>query len=276
MTKNKFSIGNFWHRIKKSGIKIAHIINPVEVEKGHPAYLDIAQPVTFKSMLDAKSYAVRKDIQVDLFSVQFNDADASIVPDGFTILPHLEKSIQDFHHFNVKFNPLPRVHDIVQALYQNSKAEYFIYTNVDIGLHKDFYVRIDDLIKEGYDAICVNRRDLPKEVNNIVLTEKNLEYIYKLEGEYHPGWDTFVFKREIVPLMKFNNVFVGFMPVGRVIFNQVKINSRKLKWIEDGVKNKLTFHLGFDAYTHKKNTEKVKHRFDEFHAYNSAQAKGLL
>ena len=147
MTKNKFSIGNFWHRIKKSGIKIAHIINPVEVEKGHPAYLDIAQPVTFKSMLDAKSYAVRKDIQVDLLSVQFNDADASIVPDGFTILPHLEKSIQDFHHFDVKFNPLPRVHDIVQALYQNSKAEYFIYTNVDIGLHKDFYVRIDDLIK---------------------------------------------------------------------------------------------------------------------------------
>ncbi len=276
MIKNKLKLRNFWPGNKKTRIKIAHIINPVKVEKGHPAYLDIAQPVTFRSMLAAKSYAARKGLQVDLFSVQFNDEDASIVPEGFTVLSHFEKSIQDFHHFKVKFNPLPRVHDIIQALYQNSQAEYFIYTNVDIGLHKDFYIRMLDLIKEGYDAICVNRRDLPKKVDGKVLTEKDLKLICQLEGERHPGFDTFVFKRDIVPLMKFRNVFVGFMPVGRVIFHQVKINSQNLKWIEDGVKNKLTFHLGTDAYTHKKNTEKVNHRFDEYHAYNSEQAKGLM
>ena len=276
MKKKKFIIRNFWHRIKKGSIKIAHIINPVKVEKGHPAYLDIAQPITFESMRKAKSYAARRGLHVDLFSVQFNDADASIVPDDFTILPHLEKSIQDFHDFKVKFNPLPRVHDIIQALYQNSEAQYFIYTNVDIGLHRDFYVKMLDLIKEGYDAICVNRRDVPKKVDGKVLTEEDLELIYQLEGERHPGWDTFVFNREIVPLMKFRNVFVGFMPVGKVIFNQVKINARKLKWIEDGVKNKLTFHLGTDAYTHKKNAPRVNYKFDEYHKYNSTQAKGLI
>ena len=58
--------------------------------------------------------------------------------------------------------PLPRLGDIVAGLYNASSAEYFVYTNVDIGLSPAFYLRVKDTIESGYDALIVNRRDLPK------------------------------------------------------------------------------------------------------------------
>jgi len=250
-------------------IKIAHIINPVKVDNGNSSYLDIAQPITFRSMLRAKKYAKKKGIEVELFTVQFSNTDSSIVPRGFSILPNLDKSIKDYHKFENKIKTLPRIRDIIDALYENSEAEYFIYTNVDIGLQENFYVKVRNLIEKGHDALCINRRDIPKRLNNKVLRAKDLDIIYNLKGEKHPGRDTFIFKRSIVPNLKLKNVFIGLPPVGLVLFTQIKRNSNNMLYIRDGCRKKFTFHMGSDrSWKNSKNSEA--------HRYNKEQARDLI
>lgn len=222
---------------------IAHIINPVKVDKSNPSYLYIAQPITFESMRNAKEYA--KDIvNVELYTTQYPE-DREIIPDYFNITSDLEKSIHDYVNFKDKSRKLPTLRDILQKLYDNSDAEYFIFTNADIGLKPHFYKFISDKIDKGFDSMCIHRFDMPKKhQKHGLLTVDNIDKIYELKGSHTFGHDCFVFKRDIFPKMKFNNVFVGYPPIGTVMRNQVKKNSKKFCELES--KENLTFHIGFD------------------------------
>ncbi len=55
---------------------------------------------------------------------------------------------------------LPLIKDILGRLYDASDAEYFIYTNVNIGLMPNFYVAVNAIIESGYDAFVINRRTI--------------------------------------------------------------------------------------------------------------------
>ncbi|NEP20164.1 MAG: hypothetical protein F6J97_25320, partial [Leptolyngbya sp. SIO4C1] len=140
--------------------------------------------------------------------------------------------------------PLPRMKDILTSLYDVSEADYFIYSNLDIGLYPSFYLEVKALIEQGYDAFCINRRDLPKDYRGIQLDETKSELIFSLEGKPHPGIDCFLFKREILPRLELGNVYVGFPPVGKVLKTQIDKHSQNPTWIKD---RHLTFHLGKDA-----------------------------
>ena len=65
--------------------KISHIINPVKVNENSDLFL--AQPLTFKSMLNAKNFLENSD-DVKLFTVQYEE-DREIIPKEFIILPNL-------------------------------------------------------------------------------------------------------------------------------------------------------------------------------------------
>jgi hypothetical protein len=144
--------------------------------------------------------------------------------------------------------PLPRVADILLNLYESSEADFFIYTNLDIGLYPDFYLKVSDLILDGYDAFCINRRDLAKSYKGVLLDDEKLELAFTIDGEAHPGIDCFVFKREMVPSLSLGNVYVGFPPVGEVLKTQIESNSKKFLWVKD---QQYTFHLGSDRYWSK-------------------------
>ena len=225
-------------------MKIAHIINPVKVdfsesEESKKSYLYVAQPVTFNSMLNAKKHA-KENVEIELYTTQFRE-DREIIPSGFSITEDLEKDIHDYVDLPVRSRKLPRIKDILYKLYENSNAEYFIYTNVDIGLYENFYNRIEEIITQGYDGFCINRRVLPTFLGGIRLDKKNMDLIYKLKGTSHMGSDCFVFKRDMVPRFKFRNLFVGFAPIGKCIKHQTKINSKKYKHFTEEF---VTFHLG--------------------------------
>ena len=57
--KNK----EFYHR----NPAIAHVINPFNCEKNNPSYLFYAQPITFKSMQNARLEAKKENINVNLY-----------------------------------------------------------------------------------------------------------------------------------------------------------------------------------------------------------------
>ena len=249
-------------------MKIAHIINIVEPRAGNPSYLNVAQPITLKSMAMAKRYARKKKCHVDLFSVQLKEEKQLSVPKEFTVLPALNKSVNDYGDFKPKVKNVPRIYDILKSLYDNSDADFFVYTNADIGVQRDFYIRLFKIIKNGYDSAVINRRDIPKKYNGSRLTAKNINLIYGLEGVKHPGKDCFLFRRNIFPKMNFKNVVIGVPPVGIVLMTQIRINSNNLKSITDGTKNKMTFHIGSDVEWRTK-------KISRLHRYNLSEAKGL-
>lgn len=252
-------------KFKTNKLKIAHIVNPVKVKPDNPSYLFLAQPVTFKSMLTAKNMASHK-VDVELYTAQYEE-DRSIIPHGFTITPDLTKSIHDFTNFKNKAKKLPRIIDIINRLYHYSDADYFVFSNSDIGVKPDFYTKIKNQIDQGVDGGCIHRRDLPKSLPKPgVLNVNNIERIYKVKGAAHPGHDCFFFKRDIVLKMRMGNVFVGYPPIGMVFRNEVRRLSTNFK--EYHSNTDLTFHLGSDR-SWKKGTETN----DEYHNKNGFFAK---
>jgi len=225
--------------------RIAHIVNVTEINETKKAsYLHVAQPVTLKSMVIAQRMA-RDVVQVELVAVKHRDEKVQ-VPSEFIWAPEIEKYAWEYIEplkNDTPHKPLPRLRDIILSLYNASEAEYFVFTNVDIGLYPHFYFRVAELIDEGHDALCINRKDLPKEYGGVILDDSNIELAYVVQGINHPGIDCFVFRREIIPLLKLGNVYVGYPPVGQVMMTQIATNSVNFGWIKD---RPLTFHLGSD------------------------------
>jgi len=72
-------------------LKIAHIINPVNVKEASDLF--VAQPVTFETMRQARTYA-ENHVSVKQLVACYEE-DAIIVTHGFDKTPSLKRSILD-------------------------------------------------------------------------------------------------------------------------------------------------------------------------------------
>ena len=243
-------------------MKIAHIVNVTEIDDSKKSsYLHVAQPLTLQSMIIAKKTA-SGIVDIDLLAIKHQQEDVTI-PGEFRFAPDIEKYAWEYIpalQNLIPHKPLPRMVDIISGLYNSSDAEYLIYTNLDIGLYTHFYIKVKEMLQMGYDALCINRLDLPKEHNGIKLDVNTIELIKKAGGRKHPGIDCFVFKREIVPKLDLNNVYVGFPPVGQVLKTQIESNSSNFYWVKD---HPLTFHIGFDKPWAKSNSPYFQENYNQ-------------
>lgn len=247
-------------------MRIAHILNVTQIDESHRArYLHIAQPMTLKSMVIAQRMA-SESFHVELFAVKHRHEKVD-VPAPFQWADDLQtyawEHVDALHNVAPR-RPLPRLVDIVRSLYDVSDAEYFVYTNLDIGLCPHFYLAVHEILRTECDACCINRQDLPTDYCGVTLDVDHIELAFTVEGKPHPGIDCFVFKRDAVPKLELGNVYVGYPPVGQVLKTQIKRNSRDFKWVND---RRLTFHIGRD--------QAWKNRGDPYWAVNMAEAKGL-
>jgi hypothetical protein len=226
-------------------MKIAHIVNVTEIDESkYASYLHIAQPLTLKTMVIAARIA-KPIVEVELFAIKHKSEHVTIPPE-FRWAPDIEKyGWEYFEELNQlpRKKPLPRIKDIIEGLDSVSDADYFIYTNLDIGLNPDFYLAVHALINSGYDAFCINRRTLPTHYEGILLDERSAELVFRVGGEEHGGIDCFIFRKSSVPLLKLGNVFIGFPPIGQVLKTQIEANASHFTWVKD---RSLTFHLGDD------------------------------
>lgn len=212
-------------------VKIAHIINSVKVKKESDLY--IAQPVTFQSMVKAKKYNEFSN-NIQLFNICYEE-DRDLVPDEFTTLPYLEKSVLDHGNFT-KQKKLPLIRDILLPLKNIDDIDYIIYTNVDIALMPFFYDYIISKINNGSDSLIINRR--------IITEASDLGLMYAEVGKPHAGYDCFVFRRELLHKFDFGESCIGANWIGRVFISNLITYSRKLEILKDG---HLTFHIGDDG-----------------------------
>jgi hypothetical protein len=238
-------------------LKFAHIINPVKV--GNNSDLYYAQPITFETMNRAKKYA-QDEVDVELLSAQYPE-DKEIIPDFIYQTPDLEKSILDYGHFQTNWK-LPLIKDILSRLYENSDADYFIFSNVDISLYPHFYISVKSLIEKGYDSIVINRRTISDKYYSI----QDLPIIYTEPGKIHEGIDCFIFKKEDFQKFNLANSFVGSGPVGMCIVFNMLCYSTNFTWIQDA---QFTFHIGDDK-------KWMNPKLSEFNIFNFKQLQEIL
>jgi hypothetical protein len=214
-------------------ISLAHVINPVVVD--HTSDLIAAQPITFETMRVAKEFSKNR-VDVDLCAVQFYDEPRVPLPGEFIKLPDLTRSIADIKAFKRK-RELALIKDILDALSKSSLAEYFIYTNVDIALQPYFYLSIAKIIEKGTDAFVINRRTIPGRYGDI----ERIPFMYAEVGEPHPGYDCFVFRRDMYPKFKLGTICIGTPWIGRALLANMVTYSNQFKEFR---KEHLTFHIG--------------------------------
>ncbi len=216
--------------------KIAHIINPFNASPTSDLYT--AQPITFASMLNAKEIA-RNTVEVDLLTAQYPE-DRNMVVEGFRSTRDLDRSVLDLGTFEKQMK-LPLIGDIVQRLYEESDADYLIYTNVDIGVYPNFYIEVNRFIDEGLDAFIINRRRLPAHFTKV----EELEELYLEKGKKHPGFDCFVFHRDLFKDFQLAEVCIGVPFIGITFAQNIFALAKNYRLFEDEV---LTFHIGMEIF----------------------------
>ena len=131
---------------------------------------------------------------------------------------------------------------------------------MDISLMPQFYVAVAEIIKkENYDALLVNRRGISTKYKSV----EELPRMYSDYGNPHPGFDCFVFKRELLNKLILENICVGVSFSEVALVHNLIAFAEKLKLVDD---LHLTFHLGTEVmppldpeyYQHNRNEYEQK------------------
>ena len=231
---------------------IAHIINVVS-ENENKALAEI-QRLTLASFQKAKAYS--EDSQNIKQLVCYHKNHPVSIDASFETLPPLEKSILDIGNLNNR-RALPLLKDILELANKNSKADYIIYSNADIGLMPQFYNTVNDYIKNGHDALVINRRRVKSTLNKV----EDLDAIYSEVGKAHIGYDMFVFKRSLFEKFILSNTCIGIPFVGNDLFYNLFCFAEKPILLTD---KHLTFHVGLELAKEWGSSELEKHNYREF------------
>lgn len=214
-------------------MKLAHVVNLFDALEGSAAQL--AQQVTVASMHAARRAGSTADLTQ--FAIT-SEADVGLVPAGFVALPPLTRTVLDVGTFAAP-RPLPLLRDILDALYRASDADFFIYTNADIGVQTGFYTAVVDLIQAGFDGFVINRRTIDGRYTRV----DQLPEMMAEPGQPHPGWDCFIFRRAVYPRFTLGDVCVGAGRMGLALLANLAAYSAAFREFTD---RHLTFHLGDD------------------------------
>ena len=215
---------------------IAHIINLFQPSE--TSDLKLAQEVTIASMIRAKNEC-KNSHKVQLLSAQAVE-DRKIVPPEFTASKSLTRDVSNLATFDGKMR-LPILKDILDRAYDESDAEYIIYSNVDIGVRPQFYDVVNEFIEAGHDAFMINRRRIPEKFKSV----EELDEMYTERGKKHPGFDCFVFKRELYPKFSLAEVCIG------VPFVEITLSQNLFCFAEKPMvftNEYLTFHIGMEIF----------------------------
>ncbi len=232
--------------------KFAHIINPFDAPTG--SHWRLAREVTFASIIRAKKEAEGK-VVVNLLSAQFT-RDRVLVPTEFTPTLDLDRDVTNVAGFKSP-RPLPLLQDILNRLASNVESEYLIYSNTDIAVMPSFYIAIDELINQGYDAIVINRRCISNKFTSV----DQLDLMYSELGTMHTGYDTFVIHRSLVEKINLKNLCVGIPMVDTGLIHHLYAFANKFRLCTE---KHLTFHLGEELIRDWGDAEYINHNRREF------------
>ena len=228
---------------------LVHLFSPYRLQNCDERFCpyDQAQTVAIASMQRAASQATRAS--VTLAATAFADEADVVTPDGFLRLdPLLRSTRSEFPDF-VSDKRLPFIADIFEALKRHrnfATFDYVVYSNSDIIVHESFYDIVALAIDHGHDAFTINRQTVSAVgEDGSLFSALDLDRIFALEGEEHPGSDCFVIKREIFEQIKLGDLYLGFPPFANFVLFQIEAGAENYRVFESN-ELKATYHLGDD------------------------------
>jgi glycosyltransferase involved in cell wall biosynthesis len=222
------------HRLSVRDIRLAHVVNPVLMPKTSDLY--IAQPIAFTSLARARDASTTQN--VTLVSCAF-EHDSAFMRPLFDVHHVLTRSSRDLIA-SEKPRTLPFIADIFNTHVIPDDATHVIYTNSDICVQPSFYDFVTQQLRDGYDALVINRRTISKSF----FDHRALPDMYKEYGDEHPGFDCFVVSREVLEKCHFGEALIGVHLIGRIIFWNILSYARRIKYLPAA---HLTFHIGNDV-----------------------------
>ncbi len=231
---------------------IAHIVNLFQASE--TSDLKLAQEVTLASMIRAKNESKNPGL-ITLLSAQI-EADQVMILADFMATSNLKRDVTDLHPFSNKMH-LPVLKDILDRLYNESDAEYLIFSNVDIGVQPHFYDAVNEIIDAGHDAFMINRRRIEEKFNSV----NQLDEMLAEKGKTHPGFDCFVFKRELYPKFSLAEVCIGVPFIEITLSQNLFCFAKNPKVFADEF---LTFHIGMEVFKGRAPKEYFKYNQSEF------------
>jgi hypothetical protein len=217
--------------------RLAHLVNVFVPQQG--SEFEYVQPITLASMQRAQAHAAEAGIDVQLLTAQFS-GDHAAVPPGWQATEDLSQSVRDVYH-DASLPPLPLFAHLLGRLYAATDAEYLIYTNIDIALQPHFYVAVAAFIAEGHDAMIINRRRIGGHFRAVA----ELPAMYAERGLPHPGFDCFVFHRDLYPRFELDQVCIGIPFIEILMGQNLFCLARNFKLYEHEY---LTFHIGEEVF----------------------------
>lgn len=196
------------------------------------------------------------------------DSDACL--EGFHKTRDLDRSVLDLGTFKHP-RKLPFIKDILDRLYDETDADYLIYTNVDIALMPFFYLSTRDFFLQGHGFFVINRRTISDE-------SPFPDQISRMRAEIgtaHPGLDCFVFPRTAYKDFFLGEACIGANHIGKIINTNLICNSERYEHFKD---LHLTFHLA-DAvpWNLSKYEDYRNHNRNQLvHVLKHYQAKGII
>ncbi len=248
-----------------TAVSFRHIVHAY-TDRSHPENTAV-QSITFDTIRGAQGYA-RPDYPTSLVVVTYPEDDVLVPADAVAARP-LTRVVTDIANFAVA-RPLPLLFDVLQngmeaAIaddWPSVGAEYVVFSNSDIHLQPPFYRVLAELIRQGYDAITVNRRTIEAEPGRRSFSPLLMAEL----GTPHGGFDCFVFPAQMFREFALNRSCCGAGRVMRSLLYNLVAHAQRFLMLTNA---HLTFHLGSDR-NWKKDV------FADYGAFNMREALSVV
>lgn len=216
-----------------------HIINPFPCpEKSEHG---IASKITYESLRIAVEEARKHGIQIEVNAVVLPDDEIAIKPPA-KLAGHLARTVQNIRPLSPN-RPFPLISDILRTGAESTNCDYLIFTNMDIAVQPEFYLRLHEIIEKRFEPgtpFTVYRRNISDHYDSIA----QLPEMYREPGKIAYGYDCFVFPKSYVSQLDLGNCCIGAAHFDYLLFIALDAASGfRTKRIND---LPLTFHIGND------------------------------
>ena len=212
-----------------------HIVNPFPGRPGSEHA--VASRVTWATLAAAFDRAQHAAIAVSVKAVVLPGDESAVLPPASSIA-YLERTVADVAVLH-PVRKLPLIGDLLQVGSRGITASHLIFTNMDIGVQPNFYVRAAELVAElGMDVpFMLPRVNIPAELGNAPL-----EQLYAADGPLGHGFDCFVIPRHLIGGLDLGRACIGAGHFDLLVVMQLdRLSGYRSRHLLD---ERLTFHLG--------------------------------
>ncbi|EGD73241.1 hypothetical protein PTSG_04957 [Salpingoeca rosetta] len=236
-------------RVDGPEVTITHVINPFPNKGRDPQYF-----WTLDALQAAQEYAAPFGIRVETLAITFQNEHVDLPP-GIKPLKVLCNwrtghcvTRKRWGGLYTREDPVyaAMLPDVWQLGYYYGRGRLFIFTNYDIIVRKDFYVKLVELFQQDDSVTVIDnlRRDMVVPVSTNI-SAWTVTDIFNWRGtSKHPGHDCFVLPRAMLPCLQYGEFMMGMGYWGQALITSMRqmLEQYGLKILVDTFH--ITRHLG--------------------------------